>query len=238
MSVDAKVSPAVTLSDLKFDYGAMSPSVEKFLRGQAERILRQCASSIIQIGKALVEAKRHLSHGAFLRWVESEVGIPSRTAQAYMRAAQWAARKSATVAHLPPSAIYMLSARGVPEAFVVEVLERLEAGEQIGVAAIRKELKAFVNGRSGMHAADTTVQQLRDGYLVDDPMIGSPIAELAKLLTHKLSEPDFARVCQILTSDSVLSDPHLAEKLERAFCPISIWQRSSNGSSARRRTSI
>jgi len=203
---------------LKFNYAALSPSVEKFLRGQADRIRRQCASSIIQIGKALLEAKRHLSHGAFLRWVESEVGIPPRTAQAYMRAAQWASGKSAAVAHLPPSAIYLLSSNGVPEKFVAAVLERLDAGEQIGAVAIRQELKSFLQSKGEKcAAAEMAIQEIQGDYAIVETATGSPIAELAALLSHKLSELDFARVCQILTSEHVLSDPYLAEKLERQF---------------------
>jgi hypothetical protein len=59
-------------------YFLVSPSVANFLRGQADRIRQYTRKSIIQIGKDLVAAKRYLSHGAFLRWVESEVGIPVR----------------------------------------------------------------------------------------------------------------------------------------------------------------
>lgn len=207
----------VSSSDLKFDYASVTPSIEKFLRGQADRIRRQCASSIIQIGKALLEAKRHLSHGAFLGWVESEVGVPCRTAQAYMRAAQWAAGKSAAVAHLPASAIYMLSANGVPEQFVVDVLERLEAGEQIGAVAIRQELRAFVTQSRCERsvASDDAGRSIRANYRIDEEKAG--LAELAAFLARKLSDVDFARVCQILTRDSVLSDPGLAEELERQF---------------------
>lgn len=92
------------LNGTKLDHGTLPHSVARFLQGQADRIRPQCASSIIQIGKALAEAKRHLSLGRFFQWVECEVG----TAQAYMRAANWASGKSATVAHLPPSALYLL----------------------------------------------------------------------------------------------------------------------------------
>jgi hypothetical protein len=222
MSVSAAHSPVsdrrIAMSELKFDYGSLSPSVEKFLRGQADRIRRQYASSIIQIGKALLEAKRHLSHGAFLRWVECEVGVPSRTAQAYMRAAQWAAGKSASVAHLPTSAIYMLSANGVPETFVVNILERVEAGERIGAATIREELRTFQQNRiekSIVRAFEPVPTHLAEH---DAPACPS-IAELAAFLSLKLSAQDFARVCQMLTSDSVLSDPDLVDKLERQFRP-------------------
>src|SRR4030081_764009 len=85
------------LSSVRFDYSLVAASLARFLRGQAERIRRQCASSILQIGRALLEAKRHLSHGAFIQWIESEVCIPARTAQAYMRVASWSVGKGAAV---------------------------------------------------------------------------------------------------------------------------------------------
>src|SRR5947209_2206835 len=69
------------MSSLRFDYESVPLSVAKFLRGQADPIRRQCATSVIQVGKALLEAKRHLSHGGFVRWVECEVCISVRTAR-------------------------------------------------------------------------------------------------------------------------------------------------------------
>lgn len=42
----------VGLSRLPFDYNSVPSSLAKFLSGQADRIRRQCVTSIIQIGKA------------------------------------------------------------------------------------------------------------------------------------------------------------------------------------------
>ena len=95
------------------------------------------------MGKGLIGAKHYLSHGAFLRWVESEVGIPARTAQAYMRVAQWVSGKSPTIKHLPPTILYLLSAPSTPQEFIVDILKRAEAGEQFVLPAIRSELKAL-----------------------------------------------------------------------------------------------
>jgi hypothetical protein len=210
-----------------FDYGSLSPSVARFLRGQADRIRRHCASSAIQIGKALVEAKRHLSHGGFVRWVECEVGIPARTAQAYMRAASWAAGKSSMVADLPPSVLYVLSSAGVPEEFVAKILERAEAGEHIVPSAIRAELKAFRQNGSIELISEKALAANRvssqDGLkfqsLGGDNEVSCSIAELAAFLVQKLSATDFTRVCEILTSSTVLSDPSLAQNLASAFRP-------------------
>jgi hypothetical protein len=201
-----------------FDYGTLSHSVARFLQGQAERIRRQCATSIIQMGKALIEAKRHLSHGGFVQWVECEVGIPARTAQAYMRAANWASGKSATVAHLPPSAVYLLSAANVPEEFVSEILHRIDAGEQIAPSAMREQLKAFQQKKQ---KAISECPKTNGGDSVvsfhEKHQGRSPIVELVALLSQKLSTQDFARVSEIFTSDRVLSDPHLAENLGKEF---------------------
>lgn len=213
-----------TSPDTRFGYEDLSPSVEKFLRGQADRIRRQCANSIIQIGKALIESKRHLSHGVFLRWVESEVGFPARTAQAYMRVAHWASGKSATVAHLPPSALYVLSSNGVPEEFVLDVLKRIETGEKLATATMRQELKAFQQTRSAKLCAaqpifvDVTSQpSYQKAAPSHAPTSRTPIVELAGLLSRKLAAADFARVCEILSSDMLLSDPDFAKKLAREF---------------------
>jgi hypothetical protein len=112
----------------------------------------------------------------------------------------------------------LLSANGVPEEFVVDVLARIEAGKQIGAAAIRQDLKNLrKSGNEKSAAAGSAVKQIQEDYPIGDTTTGSPIAELAAILARKLSRPDFARVCQILTSHHVLFDPELAEKLDRQF---------------------
>lgn len=218
------------LSGSRFDYESLPPSVAKFLRGQADRIRRQCATSIINVGKALLEAKRHLSHGAFLCWVEREVGLPVRTAQLYMRAANWSSGKSAMVAHLAPSALYLLSTNGVPEEFVVNVLDRVAAGEQIAPAALREELKAFrSNGKDDSCAADVEMCAQKSSSnggkweaVTPESTARVAIVELVSILMQALSAEAFARVQEIVTSDAVLSDPQLARTLERAFSGVTL----------------
>lgn len=211
------------LSVLRFSYGCVPPSVAAFLRGQADRIRRQCAISTIQIGKALIEAKRYLSHGEFVRWVECEVGIPARSAQAYMRAAKWASDKHATVARLSPSALYLLSAAATPEDFVTDVLNRTEAGECIPPSVLREELRAFRSDeqqaqvRAGISAQRASDDGTEPGEVVVESEASGVVTELAAILVQKLSAADFARVRDIITSDVVLSNPRLAKSLEQAF---------------------
>ncbi|WP_198031945.1 DUF3102 domain-containing protein [Bradyrhizobium sp. Ec3.3] len=211
------------LSGGRFSYESVPSNVAAFLRGQADRIRQQCAISVIQIGKALVEAKRYLSHGEFLRWVESEVCIPSRSAQAYMRAAKWVADKHATVARLSPSALYLLSASGTPEEFAANILKRIEAGEYISPSDMRAELKMFRSTEpqervgAGSATAEDRLDQSNWGATRAERGTTGVVSELVAILIQNLPANDFARVREIMTSNVVLSDPLLVQNLEHAF---------------------
>jgi Protein of unknown function (DUF3102) len=206
-----------------FDYGSVPSSVMKFLQSQAERIRRSCAKSIIQTGKDLIAAKHYLSHGAFRRWVESEIGIPARTAQAYMKVTQWASGKSATVAHLPPSVLYLLCAAGTPEEFTRDILRRVDAGQRVNVSQIRAELKVLRQTRQPERGASTTSlpwppQTYRT--TVSGPAAaeaGRSLMDVVDILAGSLSGVDFERVRVIMTSKDVLNDPKLAQNIVAAF---------------------
>jgi hypothetical protein len=207
-----------------FDYDSLSRSVAIFLKGQAERIRRGCTSSVIQAGKALIESKRHLSHGAFLRWVQAEVGLPIRTAQAYMRVAQWAKGRNAAITHLPPSLLYLLSAPSTPEEFSTNILERLETGERLDVNAARAELKASRHVKSnGPHEGAATLKpapavgpQASAGTRGASPTLFDAIL----ILWHALPSRDFMFVRQAMTSRYVLGDPQLAKNITDAFLAV------------------
>jgi hypothetical protein len=205
-----------------FDYESVPPSVAKFLRGQAERIRHGYTTSIIQAGKALIEAKRHLSHGGFIRWVRSEVGIPVRTAQVYMQVAQWAKGKSAAVAHLPPSILYILCGRGTPEEFATNLLKRHEAGEKIDAGAARAELRALrgAKGKSANSKMEMTFDEPPAPQIEADHANTESAVALEKaidILVNSLSSLEFDEVRNIMTSKSVLEDPNLARNISTAF---------------------
>lgn len=104
----------------------------QFLRKLAEQVRnhsRSSTKSIIAIGEALRDAKKHLEHGRFVEWVKAECGFTIRTAQNYMRAAELT-DKSETVSLLNPAAIYRLAKASTPPDVVDRVVEMLEAGEE------------------------------------------------------------------------------------------------------------
>jgi hypothetical protein len=205
----------------EFDYSSVSPSVAEFLRGQAARIQKYSTKAIIQIGKDLAGAKHYLSHGAFLRWVEDEVGIPARTAQSYMRVASWASVKSATVALLPPTALYALASSGVPKEFVEEVLRRVEEGERIQLPSLRAQIKALretTSRRDNRSAGGEMDDQLGGSlHAHNTAATAALISDAVKILARALTAADFTQVREIITSKAVLDDPDLPRLLERAF---------------------
>ncbi len=142
--------------------------------------------------------------------------MPARTAQVYMRAAQWARNKDAIVAHLPPTLLYILSAPSTPEELTKALLERIEAGEQIEILAVRKELKKLRDHKqSGRVLANDADRWTLDSVAGSDNLVA--IIEAITIMCQRLSDTDFARVRMIFTDDRVLHDPALNKKIAVAF---------------------
>ena len=209
-------------ASLSFDYSMVSDRVADFLRAQASKVREHAASSIIAIGRDLTAAKHYLSHGQFVCWVECEIGVPARTAQMYMQLCRWIGKKSANVAHLPVSTLYLLSAKSTPEEYAVEVLRRLEAGEHIPVSSLRRELKerkrraaSALSEPSGRSCAPLGGLECAADLAFDrDKMNSIHLAvELVEILTRGLSESELAHVRKIVTDASVRFDVYLAQRL-------------------------
>jgi hypothetical protein len=217
--------PKNSLNDLRFDYGTLPTSVADFLRAQAHRIRRQATLSVIHIGKDLIAAKRYLRHGEFLNWISAEIGMPTRTAQAYMHVAEWASHKSPAVALLPSSILYILSTSSTPEYYVDKILRRVEAGERIVVSTIREELKELREKRRGDQTVGNGLPiQHREskGQETRPTNTGSEseLYQVVAILARELSIEDFARIRKILTSKSVPQNSKLAKKIKEALLGV------------------
>ncbi|PWT92968.1 MAG: hypothetical protein C5B54_02615 [Acidobacteria bacterium] len=207
----------------QFDYESVPSSVANFLKGQATRIRHYAGKSIIQIGRDLAAAKRYLSHGQFLRWIESEVGIPARTAQAYMQAAQWAAGKCANVALLPLSVLYVLSAKNTPKDFADQVFKRVEAGERLALPAVRAELAALREAaqRDRSVVEYVAVKSKACAERFDSVPHGeAALIEVVRMLYGMLSKSAFEHIRSILTNENVLDHPSLSDNIRNAFYRI------------------
>jgi Protein of unknown function (DUF3102) len=217
-----------------FDYGSVDPSVARFLRGQARRITQTNSRSIIHVGKDLLAAKHYLAHGAFASWVEQEVGIPARTAQIYMQVANWTIGKCATVADLPASVLYILSAPSTPRQLVADVLADVEAGKHVVAASVREKAKAL---RKAGDRRTAIVSRPRGDQIVDmaevdaartaptdylrlDPE--SPVIEIARVLKNGLSASDFERVLRIFSNEALRCNPGLGNAIYSAIATIAV----------------
>jgi Protein of unknown function (DUF3102) len=221
---------------MQFDYDSVAPSVAKFLRGQAERIRHTCSISIIQAGKALIEAKHHLSHGEFVRWVRSEIGIPVRTVQAYMQVAQWVKGKSMAVANLPPSVLYILSGRSTPADFTAKLLDRHAAGEEIDARLARTELRSLREMkrktlRVDVEAVTESSQQIVEKMGDDDDNSEniSMIDRVICILVYNLPEREFEEIKSIFMKKSIFDDQKLGYNIISGFLRVEQSRRSRLG---------
>jgi hypothetical protein len=124
---------ALTVTSVAFDYSVIDADLASNLRRQATRIktrIGKATQDLIDIGRDLLAAKKHLvDHGDFTKWVEAEVGIARRTAQAYMAIAKLADDKGAAIALLPPTTVHRLASKSAPPEVVSEVVAKAQSGD-------------------------------------------------------------------------------------------------------------
>jgi hypothetical protein len=207
-----------------FRYSSLDPSIARFLKGQVQRINQTRSRSIINVGKDLLAAKHYLAHGAFVSWVEQEVGMPARTAQSYMQVAQWVSGKNAKVAHLPTSLLYILSAPSTPNSLILDILADVEAGKNVAVQSVREKLKSLrcakprhgtiEMGKNGDRPVGST--ETVDGFdrVVD---VKTLVRELVSILLNGLSVADLGRIRTMLSDEAVRSNSELGNAIYEAI---------------------
>ena len=124
-----------------FTYSDLPAPVAAELVAAAARIqarLTQQVRDILETGHDLIEAKSKLQHGQFESWLNLSFNMTVRTAQRFIRAAEWAEGKNDTVSHLGAKSIYLLSAPSTPESAQRQVLDDLEAGKPVNHREVRE----------------------------------------------------------------------------------------------------
>jgi len=72
--------------------------------------LRRETQDILTVGSLLIEAKAHVRHGEWLSWLKQQFCMSDRSAQKYMKAAEFAVKNElGSDLKLSPSALYLLS---------------------------------------------------------------------------------------------------------------------------------
>jgi Protein of unknown function (DUF3102) len=137
--VHAERLPVIAVNDAgnaevadSFDYGSLSPEDAQAVRECGARIrteMKNAAAAAIAIGRALIEVKKILRHGAFGTWVKSKCGFSLRSGQNYMRVARLA-DKNATVALLPLATSYRMTGRRTSRWLLTTAAERAADGQE------------------------------------------------------------------------------------------------------------
>lgn len=99
---------------------------------------KRTATDIIETGRDLIAVKAKLGHGEFAAWLDQEFGWSVRSAQNYMRAADFIQGKNEIIAYLPPSTIYTLAARSTPQAVRDKIVADAEDGRRVDARSVQK----------------------------------------------------------------------------------------------------
>jgi hypothetical protein len=177
----------------------------------ADRIrirMRHTIADIIETGRDLTAAKAQLGHGQFSDWVWDEFSMSARTAQNYMRAAEWAEGKNEIISHLSPTAVYALAAPSTPTAVTDRVIADSKAGKPVTDEYVKRHIKAAKEQerKKKARAARAADRATTAGYFEDvsteqaaktrsDP-VGKAIAERAE--RNAWQEQALAEIASIL----------------------------------------
>src|SRR5262249_25300922 len=124
-----------------FAYSELPEGSRTKVRRLAEEIkelANRSAQGIVEIGRHLLKAKKHLAHGLFGRWLQAEFRWTARQAERFMNVAECFG-KNDKLSVFSPSALYLLAAPSTPEAARQEALDAAAAGER-GTHARAKEI--------------------------------------------------------------------------------------------------
>lgn len=135
------------VAKIDFDYGALDATMAANLQKQADRIRKRVARQtldMIETGRDLLAVKEQLEHGAFTQWVEGALTMPMRTAQGYMRAAQWAEQeaKNANFALLQATTVQRLAAPSCPQGVRDAVLTAVKSGKAVADKDVAASISA------------------------------------------------------------------------------------------------
>jgi hypothetical protein len=128
-----KTTCVETDASKKFDYadlaGEARLQVTRLTR-KIKKLADRSAQDIVDIGRHLIAAKKHLPHGLFGEWLHDEFRWTTRQAQRFMNVAEEFGKYD-NLSHLGPSVLYLLASPSTPNAARQEALATAAAGEQV-----------------------------------------------------------------------------------------------------------
>ncbi|MGD0533506.1 MAG: DUF3102 domain-containing protein, partial [Methyloceanibacter sp.] len=139
--------------------------------------LKRETADILTIGTLLVEAKAQVKHGEWLPWLKQEFSMSERSAQNYMKAAQFV-DKNEIVADLKlsPSALYLLSG----DSYWADEYGRRDATDAV--------LKVASEERVGYDRAKEIIDETRAKKKARDEAIAEAMADDKERAKHDAAE--------------------------------------------------
>lgn len=173
--------------DLHYDYEQLPKAHREQIKRSALTIkprLKRAAEDIFVIGRELSAIKENFPHGEYGRWLDIEFGLSDRMAQRFVNVYARLGIKSDKLSVLPPSTLYMLSAKSTPDEAIQEIAKQIEVQGRLSVAYVEQ---AIADAKSRTKPAGETViegEVVLDGELVDKARhleeVLSQVAELLK----------------------------------------------------------
>src|SRR5262249_21776298 len=108
--------------------------------------LRSQTKNVIEIGKLLIESRKHLEHGEWQSWLAENFDLSYHTARNYVTAAEYVARRKlngSIFGNLAPTVLYRLAEGDYSEQEEAEFLAQAKAGKRIDQDAARAIAEAI-----------------------------------------------------------------------------------------------
>lgn len=177
-----------------FDYSQIEEQYRDEVKTAANSIRqlgKAMQTSIVAIGKRLIEVKDMLPYGQFGEWIAAEFDMSDRTARNFMNVAREYGNRTEIISVLSDTVLYLLAAPSTPEEARTEIEQAAASGQKVTVEdtkeAIRKarpepvqyapvwQLNANVAawlareiGETGTPSIDTVIDMLKTQ--VDQPL--------------------------------------------------------------------
>jgi hypothetical protein len=155
--------------DLHYDYEQLPEAHREQIKRSALTIkprLKRAAEDIFVIGRELSAIKENFPHGEYGRWLDIEFGLSDRMAQRFVNVYARLGIKSDKLSDLPPSTLYMLSAKSTPDEAIQEIEKQIEAQGRLSVAYVEQ---AIADAKSRAKPAGETV--IEGEVVLDDELV-------------------------------------------------------------------
>ena len=186
------MTKSMSVSLPAFDYKGIDAETQRLLESEAAAIrknLLQVKTSAIQLGHRLLKVKALLPR-RFGEWVRSHCDFSPRTAELFMRAAEFADGHASIAQKLSQTALFHLSAPRLDEDLRRRLVDAVETGEVASSTEIKKLIRRESEKTNASKGADAD-----QGYQTPQALV-----ELVSILIGGLAEPDLERVRSIAAS--------------------------------------